>query len=376
MSYQSDPSQVMTAKKRRLQSLVDRHLSTSSTRVDPATLMECCDNVREGLGTVFLGIIKEPLKHSTPSTQLSALALLDAVVQSSPPTFTMMISSEDWTERLFRVAKDGGNREVCEKIMLNVLQWSRHYPTHGLQALVVRFRKSKYIGDTFERVYNNEELRRTLELSKTESHGSAVHRNPSSLGTVSRVTPGSYGGPASRPAARGHNNANSAQTNTNIETFLMETQNDVSLLEYGMEHTDMLDMQNSADCAKHRQKAINLVQLDELSDVYREQLLLLIDTLTRLLAFHDALYGTKFIDAETARFVTEGDGARSKPTQPTKKTDFNAANNAITSGEVAQLRQQLMDVKKQRDDALRGAGRSSCKVQRGKDKEQEGHRSR
>ena len=319
-------------KRRRLNALVSRHLETvpANNRVDSAILMDVCDTIRGGMGADFLEAIKDPMKNSTPPQQLRVLNLLDAVVMSTTQAFTLQISQEEWTERLFRVAKDGGHPEVRDRIMQLTLQWHYHHPTAGLQALVERFRKSKFVGEAFAAIETQEHVRRAQEISAREAQQAQQRGGqPQGRGGAQRTASGSfYADPVPQPVPAPRRGASMA----NIETFLMDTQSDISALEYGLQGDDnsMLDPSTVEDCAKHRQKAMKFVEHEGLPEYALEQLLLCIDSLTRLLSIHDALYGTSYItETEAANMEATN---RSAPAA----ADVTPVATAATAGGAAQ----------------------------------------
>ena len=291
----------------RVASLLVRQMESANPDGEPMVTMEMCDHIRRGYGMIVLDAIKENLKHGSAPVQLKTLNVLNQCVLNSGPEFAVALSSEKWTDRLFKIGKSAESEVVRDKIVRLVVDWTRTYRTTGFQQCASRFANSKTLGPVFIRIAG--EQRRAIEAgnaSFANSNNNSVYAVPAGSQNAARgggPTRAQYMDPSGRssfatapPQASAATNANSSSSSptsnrllSNIDTFLLDAQGDLASLEYSLENPDMLDENIARECKKHKMHAGRILQHDDIPEDVARPLMSLLEQLSSAIEIFEAI---------------------------------------------------------------------------------------
>ena len=265
----------------RINALISRQLAAPAGTTEPSSMQELCDLASRGLSDDILLAIKEPMKHGALPLQMKAFVILDELIRGSTPDFTIALSQDDWTERLFRLAKTTEHPSLRDYIMARCIGWTRLYGTSGFRSLLARFTHSKVLGEPYALVHREEE-RKESERRRAQDSASAQYadpnRNDSRRSTrPAQNTSSSSGGTASR------------ERRENVDTFMMTAQSDLANLEIGLENPGVLGPNTVSDCESHKARISHYLTMQGFPADTKESMLLLLEQLTQLLGLWWAL---------------------------------------------------------------------------------------
>ena len=292
------------ATKQRINSLISRQLSSTTQEGDWPTVLELCDIIRRGSGLDVLDSVKPSLKHGPPPMQLRALKLVDMCVRNSGPQFALLLSQEDWTERIFRIAKDSESDELKERIMVNVTQWGDLYSAVGFVRLIQRFSQSKTLGPKYAIISSAFETERAMQrriqntaTQQQRAQQPTQQRVNGESGPSAPVAPAVSSPPP--PAAQSAVSRTSTSEHRHmalgqLESFIVEAQSDLASLQYGLQRTEALDERMMTECLQHRITATNILEKHaQLPDDARQALIALIEELNDSLSIYEVICKTE-----------------------------------------------------------------------------------
>lgn len=254
-----------------VQELLSRELSSRNADGDPDATALLVEHIRRGNGGAVLEGIRQNFKYNPPATQICMLTVMDQCLMHSGPQFAVMLSSEKWTDRLFKVAKTTTANEVREKIIYTVIKWYQRYHTSGHQRLMQRFQQSRVLGEPFQHIFR---------MAKDQQQPRSVkdQRDFTTLST-----------------------ANRNEILDTEETILLECQGDLASLEYALEHPHILpDTEIANECKEHKLVCMRMLESGQHERIATE-LMSLIERFSEALSLFEAMTG---ID------VGEGDAAK------------------------------------------------------------------
>ncbi|KAG5480510.1 hypothetical protein LSCM1_06213 [Leishmania martiniquensis] len=256
-----------------VQELITKQLTSRHPDGDPDATTRLVEHIRRGNGSLVLEAIRQNFKYNPPSTQLRMLCVMDQCLIQSGPQFAVMLSSDKWADRLFKVAKTTTTPEVRDKIMITVLAWYQRFHTNGHHRLLQRFQQSRTLSEPFQRVSakvsKNQQQQRATKLS---------HLNFASLDSGNR------------------NDILDLE-----ETILLECQGDLASLEYALEHPNILpDNEIANECKEHKLMCMRMLESGEHERISAE-LMTLIERFSEALSLFEAMTGVD---------VGEGEGAK------------------------------------------------------------------
>ncbi|KEG09172.1 C-terminal motor kinesin [Trypanosoma grayi] len=248
------------------------------------TIIALANLVQQGNASLVLDNLKEHIKNGTPVVQERSMTILDQLMLSCGPQFAVMLSSEKWTERLFKTAKSTSSIDVTQKIIACVIAWYKRYHTSGFQRCIHRFEQSKALGDTFKRVQ---------QQMNVEQRVSMRNRNQ-----------GDYEGPEHLSAQKDRNHILNQS-----EALLFGAQGDLASLEYALEHPHVLhDDEIAKECKRHKLKCMRLLETGQHENI-SQQLMQLIESFSEALELYEAMTGCDLGEGEAARQrAVSGDG--------------------------------------------------------------------
>ncbi|KAG5481155.1 hypothetical protein CUR178_06387 [Leishmania enriettii] len=255
-----------------VQELISRQLTSRNADGDPDATARLVEHIRRGNGGIVLEAIRQNFKYNPPATQLRMLCVMDQCLIQSGPQFAVMLSSDKWTDRLFKVAKTTTTAEVRDKILVTVLAWYQRFHTNGHQRLLQRFQQSRTLSEPFQRV--------SARVAKNQQQRSArhPHLNFASLDSANR------------------NDILDLE-----ETILLECQGDLASLEYALEHPHVLpDNEIANECKEHKIMCMRMLESGEHERISAE-LMTLIERFSEALCLFEAMTGVD---------VGEGEGAK------------------------------------------------------------------
>ncbi|ORC92506.1 C-terminal motor kinesin [Trypanosoma theileri] len=274
----------------------------ASTNVEEEreTIMTLVNLVRQGNANIILDNLKEHLKRGPPSEQERSMTILDQLMLNCGPQFAVLLSSEKWTERFFKVAKLSTNDTVVRKIMATIILWYKRYRTSRFERCLQRFAQSKALGDTFNQVQQQVELELRASTRNRRRSGDAA---PQTADT----------------------REDNHQALNQMETFLLEAQGDLASLEYALEHPHILhDDDIAKECKRHKFQCMRLLESGEHEDIAPE-LMQLIERFSEALELYEAMTGLDMGEGEAARLrAVSGDG-----TNPAEDSDDEEHNRRL-----------------------------------------------
>ncbi|KAH9589199.1 Kinesin motor domain [Trypanosoma melophagium] len=250
------------------------------------TIMTLANLVRQGNASTVLDDLKEHLKHGPPLEQKRSMTILDQLMLNCGPQFAVLLSSEKWTERFFKIAKLATDESVVHKIIATVILWYKRYHTSGFERCLQRFAQSKALGDVFNKV------RQQMEL---ELRASARNRRRSANEALSQTAVTCE---------------DSHQALNQMEAVLLEAQGDLASLEYALEHPHILhDDDIAKECKRHKFQCMRLLESGDHEDIAPE-LMQLIERFSEALELYEAMTGLDMGEGEAARLrAVSGDGS-------------------------------------------------------------------
>lgn len=256
-----------------IQELLSRELSSRNADGDPDATALLVEHIRRGNSSAVLEGIRQNFKYNPPATQICMVTVMDQCLMLSGPQFAVMLSSEKWTDRLFKVAKTTASNEVREKIICTVIKWYQRYHTSGHQRLMERFQQSRVLGEPFQRIFS--------KMVKEQ-------QQPRST----------------KPLQRDFTALPSGNRNEILDTedtILLECQGDLASLEYALEHPQILpDTEIANECKEHKLVCMRMLESGQHERIATE-LMSLIERFSENLSLFEAMTG---ID------VGEGDAAK------------------------------------------------------------------
>lgn len=233
--------------------------------------------MRKGNANILLEAIKDNFKYATPQIQLKMLRLMDECMSYGSPQFAVLLSSEKWTERFFRVAKQTTTMEVRDKIILTVIGWYKRFHTSGHQRLMHRFSQSKTLGNPFRQI-----MRQYEEQQRNPQHiRSPKHRDVQNFNSVDGVSP--------------HRILDME------ETMLLECQGDLASLEYALEHPQILQDDDIAhECKNHKLRCMRMLESGQHERIATE-LMSLLERFSEALELYEAMSGVDMGEGQAAK---------------------------------------------------------------------------
>jgi kinesin family member C2/C3 len=254
--------------------LIHREIASKQPEGDPEATARLVEHIRRGSGAIVLEEIRQHFKYNPPATQIRMMTVMDQCLINSGPQFAVMLSSEKWTDRLFKVAKTTTAPEVRDKIMQTTITWYQRYHTNGHQRLLHRFQQSHTLGEPFHRI-----AAKTVKDQQSRcSAGQHRQRNFANLDTANR------------------NDILDTE-----DTILLQCQGDLASLEYALEHPHILpDTDIAQECKQHKLICMRMLESGEHERIAAE-LMSLIERFSEALDLFEAMTG-----------VDVGEGAASK----------------------------------------------------------------
>lgn len=254
--------------------LINREIASRNAEGDPEATARLVEHIRRGSGALVLEEIRQHFKYNPPATQIRMMTVMDQCLINSGPQFAVMLSSEKWTDRLFKVAKTTTSLEVRDKIMRTAITWYQRYHTNGHQRLLHRFQQSHNLGEPFHRIaaktVKDQQSQRSAEQHR--------QRNFANLDTANR------------------NDILDTE-----DTILLQCQGDLASLEYALEHPHILqDTEIAQECKEHKLVCMRMLESGEHERIAAE-LMGLIERFSEALDLFEAMTG-----------VDVGEGAASK----------------------------------------------------------------
>ncbi|KAL7696979.1 C-terminal motor kinesin [Lotmaria passim] len=254
--------------------LIRREISSRQPDGDPEATARLVEHIRRGSGAIVLEEIRQHFKYNPPATQIRMVTVMDQCLINSGPQFAVMLSSEKWTDRLFKVAKTTTSPDVREKIIQTTITWYQRYHTNGHQRLLHRFQQSRTLGEPFHRIaaktVKDQQSQRSVEQHR--------QRNFADL-----------------------DNANRNDILDTEDTILLQCQGDLASLEYALEHPHILpDTEIASECKEHKLICMRMLESGEHERIAAE-LMSLIERFSEALDLFEAMTG-----------VDVGEGAASK----------------------------------------------------------------
>ncbi|KPI90047.1 putative C-terminal motor kinesin [Leptomonas seymouri] len=254
--------------------LIRREIASKHPEGDPEATARLVEHIRRGSGAIVLEEIRQHFKYNPPATQIRMLTVMDQCLINSGPQFAVMLSSEKWTDRLFKVAKTTTSPEVRDKIVQTTISWYQRYHTNGHQRLLHRFQQSHTLGEPFHSIASKTVKNQQMQRSAEQHH----QRNFANLDAANR------------------NDILDTE-----DTFLLQCQGDLASLEYALEHPHILpDTEIATDCKAHKLACMRMLESGEHERIAAE-LMGLIERFSEVLDLFEAMTG-----------VDIGEGAASK----------------------------------------------------------------
>lgn len=251
--------------------------SDSSNEASIQKLIELCSS---GSSEMVLEELRLRFKHCPERSQMQFLSIIDRILQRLGKRFAVLISSEKWTERFFRVAKTS-TLVVRDRILKLSWEWVQKYRTIGLERLSERFTESKVLGDQYKKIKGPGVLRKL-----------DTHIDPEEL------------------------NRQRAQRNqllSDEETFLLQAEGDLACLEYIIETPEVIqDADVAKECKHHKQQCMRMLE-SGLHGGIDEMLMSLMDRLSNVLEIYEVLTGTDLGEGAASRARAAEDGECSGP---------------------------------------------------------------
>ncbi|KPA82638.1 putative C-terminal motor kinesin [Leptomonas pyrrhocoris] len=268
--------------------LIRREIASKQPDGDAEATARLVEHIRRGSGDIVLQEIRQHFKYNPPATQIRMMTVMDQCLINSGPQFAVMLSSEKWTDRLFKVAKTTTSPEVRDKIMQTTITWYQRYHTNGHQRLLHRFQQSHTLGDPFHRIA----AKTVKEQQSQRSEEQHRQRNFANLDTANR------------------NDILDTE-----DTILLQCQGDLASLEYALEHPHILpDTEIASECKAHKLVCMRMLESGEHERIAAE-LMSLIERFSEALDLFEAMTG-----------VDVGEGAASKM-RALEDDDLNEADS-------------------------------------------------
>ncbi|CCW60828.1 unnamed protein product [Phytomonas sp. EM1] len=243
---------------------------------DQQSALKLIEHIRKGNAEVVLDIIKDNFKHAHSSIQLRMLALMDKCVQNSGPYFTVLLASEKWTERFFRVAKTTQVPQVRDKIITMTIMWYKRHHTKGHERLLHRFANSKVLGAPYR------DLEKDIDDKSMSSHTLQPPQNVA-MQNFDNV------------------NVNPNYIINNEETMILAFQGDLASLEYGLEHPQILENSDIAQsCRDDKHQCMQMLE-SGIHERIAPELMSLIEGFSVALELYEAMTGVDLGEGEAAR---------------------------------------------------------------------------
>ncbi|CCW71522.1 unnamed protein product [Phytomonas sp. Hart1] len=243
---------------------------------DQQATLKLIEHIRKGNAEVVLEIMKENFKHASPPIQFRILSLMDTCVQNSGPYFTVLLASEKWTERFFRVAKTTQVPQVRDKIIMITMMWYRRHHTKGHERLLHRFANSKVLGAPY----------RDIEKDIGDKTMSTHNPKPPQNETMQNFD---------------NVSVNPNYIVNNEEAMILAFQGDLASLEYGLEHPQILENSDIAQtCRKNKHQCMQMLE-SGIHERIAEELMSLIEGFSVMLELYEAMTGVDLGEGEAAR---------------------------------------------------------------------------
>ncbi|EPY25219.1 kinesin family member C2/C3, partial [Strigomonas culicis] len=253
--------------------------------------MRLVEHIRKGNALVVLECVKDHFKYNPPAVQIKMMHVLDQCLNNSGPQFAVMLSTEKWADRFFKVAKTTTDAAVRDCIMYIAIGWAKRYHTSGYNRLLQRFAESKTLATPFRQL-----LRRFED--KHRSSAASQQKQRAELQNFDNVQ-----------------NVNPNQILDNEETFLLQCQGDLASLEYSLEHPHILQDDDIAkDCKKHKLDCMHMLESEQHERIAGE-LMTIIERYSDVLELYEAMTG-----------VDMGEGSAAK-TRALNDDDLNEADS-------------------------------------------------
>lgn len=266
--------------------LINRQLASNNPEGERDITMRLVEHIRRGNANVILDTVKEHFKYNPAATQIRVMALLDQCLINSGPQFAVMLSSEKWTDRFFKVAKTTDRPEVRDKIISTVIAWFQRYHTNGHQRLLHRFQQSKTMGEPFRKISmqarNSQQRSRTTEQRQVQDFANIedAHRNA---------------------------------ILDNEETILLQFEGDLDSLRYAMEHPQVLPEDSIAfDCRQHKLQCMRMLESGEHERI-ETALMSLIERFSETLELFEAMTGVDVGEGNAAKMRAMADEDLAEP---------------------------------------------------------------
>ncbi|KAK7196469.1 C-terminal motor kinesin [Novymonas esmeraldas] len=270
---------VVTGLESEVHELLSQEIASRNADGDAEATVRLAELIRRGSGNVVLEGIRQRFKYNPVATQLRMVTVMDQCMIHCGPQFAVMLSSEKWTDRLFKVAKTTPAPEVRDKIIRTVITWFNRHHTSGHQRLLQRFQQSRTLGEPFRRIVKTaKEQQQQQQQQQQQRANERNQRTFASLGTANR--------------------------NDILDTedaILLQCQGDLASLEYALEHPHILpDTEIAQDCKQHKMVCMRMLESGEHERIAME-LMSLIERFSEALDLFEAMTG-----------VDVGEGHRSK----------------------------------------------------------------
>lgn len=246
--------------------------SDGATDASVSKLVEFCSS---GSSETVLEELRLRFKHCPERSQMQFLSIVDRILQRLGKRFAVLISTEKWTERFFRVAKTS-TLVVRDRILILSWEWLQKYRTMGLERLAERFTESKVLGDQFKKIRGPGVLR------KVETHADPEELN--------------------------RRRALKNQLLSDEETFLLQAEGDLACLEYLIETPEVVqDADVAKECRHHKQQCMRMLESGIHSGI-DDKLMSLIERLSNVIEIYEALTGTDLGEGAKSRAKAAEDG--------------------------------------------------------------------
>ncbi|GET87911.1 C-terminal motor kinesin, putative [Leishmania tarentolae] len=256
-----------------VQELLAREVSSRNAEGNPDATSLLVEHIRRGNGGAVLEGIRQNFKYNPPATQICMITVMDQCLTHSGPQFAVMLSSEKWTDRLFKVAKTTMSNEVREKIICTVIKWYQRYHTSGHQRLMQRFQQSRALGEPFQRIFT--------KMVKDQQHSRPSKSPQRDFSTLDA--------------------GNRNEILDTEETILLECQGDLASLEYALEHPNVLpDTEIANDCKEHKLVCMRMLESGNHERIATE-LMSLIERFSEALSLFEAMTGIDVGEGEAAK---------------------------------------------------------------------------
>lgn len=326
--------------RRDIEVLLKADVSSKNPDGDEGATFGLVEHIRKGNANTVLEVIKDNFKYAPPSTQIRVMSLMDRLLINSGPQLAVLLSSEKWTERFFKVAKMTTTVQVRDKIILTTIGWYKRYYTSGHQRLLQRFSQSKVLGAPFRQLMRQYEEK--ARHGQQQQQQQQQYRDVNNFDNMHDVNPN--------------------RVLDNEETFLLQCHGDLASLEYSLEHPQILQDDDIAkECKKHKLACMHMLESGQHERIAPE-LMSLIEQLAELLELYEAMTGVDLGEGQAAkeRAIADEDLAEEDSDDDERQRRVRerangrrAADPSVVLLEAQQQTAQLMDKERNETKVLR-----------------------